>query len=134
MKTMLNRSYANTILKPMSNFLYLFRGGDEAYQKLSQEERQNHMEVWGQWMEKLQGEGHLLDGQPLAEEGMVVQNRGEVITNGPHAEGAELVGGYLIISAKDLGEATEISKSCPIFDYDGSTVEVRPILTMEEHI
>ncbi len=76
MKTMLNRSYANTILKPMSNFLYLFRGGDEAYQKLSQEERQNHMEVWGQWMEKLQGEGHLLDGQPLAEEGMVVQNRG----------------------------------------------------------
>ncbi len=120
--------------KPMSNFLYLFRGGDDAYQKLSQEEKQAHMEVWGKWMGGLQEKGHLLDGLPLDTDGKVVHNRGELVTNGPHAEGAELVGGYLIISAKDLEEATEISKGCPIFDYEGSTVEVRQILDMEEHV
>ncbi|MEM6864497.1 MAG: YciI family protein [Bacteroidota bacterium] len=118
----------------MSNFLYLFRGGDEAYQKLSQEEKQAHMEVWGKWMGGLREKGHLLDGLPLDEDGKVVHNRGELITNGPHAEGAELVGGYLIVSAKDLEEATEISKGCPIFDYDGSTVEIRQILDMEDHV
>ena len=123
----------DTKLKPMSNFLYLFRGGDDAYQKMSQEEKQAHMEVWGKWMGGLKEKGHLLDGLPLEEDGRVVHNRGEVVTNGPYAEGAELVGGYLIISADSLEEATEISKGCPIFDYEGSTVEVRRIMDLEEY-
>ena len=50
----------------MSNFLYLFRGGDESFNKLSQEEKQAHMEVWGQWMGDLREKGQLLDGLPLA--------------------------------------------------------------------
>ena len=117
----------------MSNFLYLFRGGDEHFNKLSQEEKQAHMEVWGKWMGGLQEKGHLLDGFPLAADGRVVENKGEVVTNGPFAEGAELVGGYLIVSSKDLDEATEISKGCTIFDYEGSVVEVREIVDMEDH-
>ena len=115
----------------MSNFLYLFRGGDESFNKLSQEEKQAHMEVWGKWMGELQEKGKLLDGLPLAPDGRVVEKRGEVVTNGPYAEGAELVGGYLIVSAKDLDEATEISKGCPIFDYEGSVVEIREIVDIE---
>jgi hypothetical protein len=115
----------------MSNFLYLFRGGDENFSNLSQEEKQAHMLVWQKWMGGLAEKGNLVDGEPLNAEGKVVENRGEVITDGPFAEGAELVGGYLIVSAKDLDEATEISKGCPIFDYEGSTVEVREIMSMD---
>ncbi|MCR9265571.1 MAG: YciI family protein [Flavobacteriaceae bacterium] len=115
----------------MSNFLYLFRGGDDAFDKLSQEEKQAHMEVWGAWMGGLKEKGKLLDGLPLGKDGKVVSNKGEVVTNGPFAEGAEMVGGYLIVSAKDYDEAVEISKGCPIFDYEGSFVEVREILSME---
>ncbi len=117
----------------MSNFLFLFRGGDESYNKLSQEEKQAHMQVWGSWMAGLHEKGQLVDGLPLSEKGKVVENRGEVITNGPFAEGSEMVGGYLIVSADDLEHAVEISKGCPIFDYEGSTTEVREILSMEEH-
>lgn len=117
----------------MSNFLYLFRGGDNAFHKLSQEEREAHMQLWGKWMGGLQEKGKLVDGEPLSQDGKVVKNRGEIVTNGPYAEGAEMVGGYLIVSAKDIEEATEISKGCPIFDYEGSFVEVREILTMESH-
>ena len=117
----------------MSNFLFLFRGGDDSFNKLSQEEKQAHMQVWQTWMGGLQEKGQLIDGEPLSGEGMVVKNRGEVITNGPFAEGAEMVGGYLIISADNLDHAVEISKGCPIFDYEGSTTEVRPIVSMEEH-
>ena len=113
--------------------MYLFRGGDESYQELSQEEKQAHMQVWGEWMGGLKEKGKLLDGLPLGEDGRVVHKRGEVITNGPFAEGAEVVGGYLIVVAKDIDEAVEMSKGCPIFDYDGSYVEVREILSMDGH-
>jgi len=41
------------------------------------------------------------------------------------------VGGYLVVSAKDLEHATELAKGCPIFKNDG-TVEVRPIQKMSE--
>mgnify|MGYP001796983532 CR=1 FL=1 len=119
--------------EPMSNFLYLFRGGEKAFQKLSQEEKQAHMEVWGEWMGGLKEKGQLLDGLPLAEDGKVVHQKGELVTNGPFAEGAEMVGGYLIVSANTMDEAVEISKGCPIFDYEGSFVEVREIITMDGH-
>ena len=114
----------------MSNYLYLFRGGHEAYQSMSQEEKQAHMEVWGAWMEKLQAEGKLLDGLPLSYDGKVVREKGSVVTDGPYAEGAEMVGGYLIVNTDGLEEAVELSKGCPIFDYAGANVEVREILSM----
>ena len=115
----------------MSNFLYLFRGGEEAYQSLSPEQRQAHMQQWGAWMGQLKEKGQLVDGLPLSEDGKVVKDRGEIITNGPFAEGAEMVGGYLIVTADSLGHAAEISKGCPIFDYKGGFVEVREILSMD---
>lgn len=116
----------------MSNFLYLFRGGHETYNAMSAAEKEAHMKVWGSWMEKLREKGQLVDGLPLAEEGKVVENRGEIITNGPFAEGAEMVGGYLIVTAGNLHQAVEISKGCPIFDYGGTT-EVREIMSMDNH-
>ena len=41
-----------------------------------------------------------------------------------------MVGGYVIVNAKDMNEAVEISKGCPIFNENGK-VEVRPIQKME---
>lgn len=117
----------------MSNFLYLFRGGDKAYERMSQNERQAHMELWGAWMENLQQKGKLVDGQPLGPEGKVVHDRGALVTDGPFVEGSEVVGGYLIVSAVDLEEATDISKGCPIFDYSGAFIEIREIQDMENH-
>ena len=117
----------------MSNFLYLFRGGDEAFNALSQEEKQAHMELWLSWMGGLREKGTLVDGLPLSEDGRVVRKRGELVTNGPFAEGAEMVGGYLIVSAASLDDAAEISKGCPIFDYDGAFVEVREIQSLDDH-
>ncbi|MEM9685385.1 MAG: YciI family protein [Bacteroidota bacterium] len=114
----------------MSNFLYLFRGGDARRMEQSPEEKQEHMQKWGMWMGALKEKGQLVDGLPLASEGKVVENAGEVITDGPFAEGAEVVGGYLIVTADGLDKAVEISKGCPIFEHEG-TVEVREILSMD---
>ena len=53
-----------------------------------------------------------------------------VVTDGPYVEVKEAIGGYSIIKASSLEEATELSKGCPILSVGGS-VEVRPIIPME---
>ncbi len=114
----------------MSNFLYLFRGGDRKWTDQSPEEMQVHMQKWGAWMGGLKEKGQLVDGLPLAKEGKVVEKAGAVVTDGPFAEGAEIVGGYLIVTADDLSAAVEVSKGCPIFEHEGN-VEVREIMSMD---
>jgi hypothetical protein len=114
----------------MEDFLYIFRGGDARDASQSPELMQQHMQKWMKWMEELGKNGRLVGGEPLHMEGAVVKGGGKVITDGPYAEGKELVGGYLIVKASNLKEAAELSKECPIFEYDG-TVEVRPIQKME---
>ncbi|UII34328.1 YciI family protein [Fulvivirga ulvae] len=113
----------------MKEFMYLFRGGDARRAQESPEAWQAHMQKWMTWMENLKNEGTLVGGLPLNQEGKVVEKAGEVITDGPFTEGKEVVGGYLIVKAKDLDHAVEISKQCPIFEHEGST-EVREIMSM----
>lgn len=114
----------------MTKYLYLFRGGDAHRATQSPEDMQAHMQKWGAWMQGLAQSGTLVDGLPLGNGGRIVSNNGETVTDGPFAEGAEIVGGYLIVNAESLEGATEISKSCPIFEHKG-TVEVREIMSME---
>ncbi|MBC8767435.1 hypothetical protein H4O18_05470 [Arenibacter sp. BSSL-BM3] len=114
----------------MSNFLFLFRGGDAARRNQTPEEMQAEMQKWGAWMGGLKEKGQLVDGLPLAKEGNVVKKGGEVITDGPFAEGSEVVGGYLIVTSNDQKGAVEISKGCPIFEHGGN-VEVRQIMSMD---
>jgi hypothetical protein len=71
-------------------------------------------------------QGKFIAGQPLQNGGQVVAGIAKVITDGPFAEGKEIVGGYLIVRAADRPEAVEICKGCPIFEH-GGIVEVRTI-------
>ena len=114
----------------MTKFMYLFRGGHDNMQKMSPEEMQEHMGKWKTWMSALAEKSVLVDGLPLSREGKKVKDFGNVITDGPYAEGAEIVGGYLIVNAENLDHAVEISKQCPIFE-NGGQVEVREILSMD---
>jgi hypothetical protein len=56
-----------------------------------------------------------------------VKGKQKIITDGPFAEAKELVGGYTLIEARDLEQAVELSKGCPILEVDGA-VEVRPVM------
>ena len=111
----------------MSEFLYVYRGGSRA--GLSPEQMQQVMQKWMTWMQGLAEKGHLKDrGHPLEAGGKLVNGRSKNVTDGPYAE-KDLVGGYSLIEAHDLAQATELSKGCPILERDGS-VEVRPIMQM----
>lgn len=60
-------------------------------------------------------------------EGKTVQGKKPLVTDGPFAEGKELLGGYFIIKAESLEEATELAFGYPDFDMQGS-VEIREIM------
>ncbi len=108
----------------MSNFIYIFRGGQTP--NASPEAMQAQMQKWMNWIQRLKEKGTYITGEPLQPGGKVVSSAKKIITDGPFAEGKEVVAGFFLIRAESLDEATEISKDCPVFDTGGS-VEVRAI-------
>ena len=111
----------------MSEFVYLYRGGDN---ERSPEQAQQMMQKWMKWLTGLAEKGHIKDqGQPLERTGKLVKGKQKTVTDGPFAEAKDGVGGYTLIQARDLEQAAELSKGCPIFEVDGA-VEVRPVMKM----
>jgi len=106
--------------------MLLLRGGI-SNRDLSAEQLQVQIEKYMSWIDSLRKKGHFLAGEPLEEEGKILSGRNaQTITDGLFTESKEAVGGYVIISARDLDAAVEVSKDCPIFG-NGGTMEVRPI-------
>ena len=111
----------------MSEFLFLYRSKGPSG---SPEELQRQMEKWSAWFRSLEAQGVLKDvGQPLERTGKLVSGRPRTVNDGPFAEAKDAIGGYSLIEAADLAQASEIAKGCPAIDADGA-VEVRPIRTM----
>ena len=85
---------------------------------------------WVAWIKELGEKGHIKDpGQPLERTGKLVKGKQKIVTDGPYAEAKDLVGGYMLVEARDLAHAVELSSGCPILE-TGGLVEVRPILKM----
>jgi hypothetical protein len=51
----------------------------------------------------------------------------KVVVDGPYAEAKDLVLGFIVVEARDLAQATELSMGCPMLDGSGS-VEIRPVI------
>lgn len=114
----------------MSEYLYLFRGGDPANQNFSEEQRQAHMQKWGAWMQKLTETGHFKGGNPLAQGATMLSGAsGETVTDGPFSDSNEVIGGYIIVKSESREEAIELAKGCPIYE-NGGKVELREIIEM----
>ncbi|MET0792827.1 MAG: YciI family protein [Polyangiaceae bacterium] len=113
----------------MSEFVFLFRTGlAESELAMGTPERAaKSLQVWLAWLRELESGGHLkAPGQPLATTGKVVRGPSGVITDGPFAEAKDLVLGFIVVEARDIDEAAELAKGCPIARGGGS-VEVRPV-------
>lgn len=116
----------------MSDFIFLFRSTDAQAEAamVDGERAQKSLALWLSWLRELEQKGHLKHpGQPLERTGKVVRGREQaepIISDGPYAETKELVLGFIVVSARDLAQAAELAKTCPIVA-GGGAVEVRPV-------
>ncbi|GAA0562931.1 YciI family protein [Chitinophaga japonensis] len=111
----------------MKDYLLLFRGGPQ-YIPSAEQPQAPISPDWRNWMETLVKNGRFVAGQRLVgDTGAVLKGRKTQLTDGPYAEGKEVVAGYLIIKANDLEEAAALLKGCPIFEHDDASTEIREI-------
>ncbi|HYJ38387.1 MAG TPA: YciI family protein [Chitinophagaceae bacterium] len=110
----------------MKDFMLIFIGGSDAM-NLSPEEMQNHMGKWFGWIDKLKAANKYVAGEALTPGGKTVKGKKPVVTDGPFAEAKEVVGGFFIVKANSIEEASEIAKDCPDLPLNG-TVEIREVM------
>lgn len=84
---------------------------------------------------KLAERGHLLLASPLAPPSSALTlkvRQGQLTTtDGPFTESREHLGGFLLIEARDFGEATQLASQVPIARY--GSIEVRALSDIPEH-
>lgn len=110
-------------------YMFIFQGG--SYDGLSPEETQKQMQKWFSWIDKLRADGKYQGGEALTKGGKILSLKGgNIAVDGPFAESKESVGGFFVIEASDLNEATEIAKEYPDFQFGGK-VQVREVMKIE---
>lgn len=113
----------------MANFMFLFRGNQAALWSMSPEEMQLTMKKWMHWKDTLEKGGHFKQtNERMDGAGKVIRGKNKAVTDGPYIEVKDSIAGYMIIEAKDMEQALDLAKGCPMLDNDGS-VEVRAFIS-----
>src|ERR1051325_10500142 len=97
---------------PPNQFLLLFRHRDDAPDPTPAEMEQKIARVMA-WLRSLKARGEFAGTNALQDEGRVLHRSVAHITDGPYIEGKEVIGGYVMINARDLDHATEIARGVP---------------------
>jgi hypothetical protein len=108
----------------MNQYLFLFRGGNEAFAKFTPADIEQDRLNWSNWMAKLVQMGHTPNGQPFSTVSRVVQ--ASYIAETSFGDSSSVVAGYVLLQALDIEAAVELAKISPIIAL-GGTVEIREI-------
>jgi len=110
----------------MKDFLFVYRADLSAIPERSPEEMQANTKRWMDWIGGIAAQNKLTDrGNRLDPSGKVVKAN-HIIADGPYTEIKESIGGYSIVKANSIDEATELANGCPVLSVGGN-VEVREI-------
>ena len=111
----------------MQEFLLLVHG--KGFKDESPESIKIHLENYQNWVDKLMEQDKFIRGSRLTTTGNVILDRETIVSDGPFLESKELVGGYILIRANNLDEATEIALKCPLSEE--LPISVRPMYFYE---
>jgi len=112
----------------MKEYLLLFRNAsaENGYLATNQDMAED-MPKWQSWIGNIAMRGKLVYTAPVEYAASLVNKQD--IGVGPHKEAdSVLVSGFLICKGESLEEVQEWSKTCPIFKYPNSSVEIRPLI------
>ena len=113
----------------VKNYLLLFRGGADPAD-MTPEQMKTTRDNWMNWMGQLRKNKQLASGHPLEDGGKTLSGmKGKNVA--AFDDDKDTIGGFMVITAKDLADATRIAKGCPIFN-NGGTVELRQAAEMPE--
>jgi hypothetical protein len=80
-----------------------------------------------QWMADIRAAGALVSSHGLKAKGKVLRGRrGQNVSDGPYAEAKEIVGGYVLVRARNHAQALRLARDCPGLDYR-MAIEVRAV-------
>ena len=111
-------------------YMLLIYHDEQTWNRHTEPERQEIYREYRQLIQELQSNGQYLVGdqlQPTKTASTVrVRDHKKLVTDGPFAETREQLGGFFLIDAKDLAEATSIAARIPSARM--GSVEVRPVV------
>ncbi len=113
-------------------YLLLIYGAESDWNKLSEAEAGKMTKAFGEFSQSIVASGNYKGGNRLHDVAKAttvrVRNGKTLTTDGPFAETKEQLGGYYLIDAKDLDEATAIAARIPSARF--GSIEVRPVFEM----
>jgi hypothetical protein len=116
--------------KNQMKYMLLIYHDEQSWNAVSEAERQQIYLEFRQLRAELQSRGQFVTGsqlQPVTTATTVrVRDGKELVTDGPFAETHEQLGGYFLIEAGNLDEATSIAARIP--SARTGTIEVRPLV------
>ncbi|MCU1267433.1 MAG: hypothetical protein JWM21_3751 [Acidobacteria bacterium] len=109
-------------------YMLLIYDAEQDWGKLSEAQQRRMYAEYGQFTQEIKASGHYVTGaqlHPITTASSVrVRDGQQLVTDGPFAETHEQLGGYYLIEAANLDEATAIAARIPSARF--GTVEVRP--------
>ena len=110
----------------MKKFVLTFFGGNMALRydnlgKADPEAQKKHSAAWGEWMSALMKAEQLETGYPLQSDGKRIDADGVRDHHFPYTT----EGGFIVIKAESLDQASEIARSSPIIN-NGGYILARP--------
>jgi hypothetical protein len=107
-------------------------GSEEAWSGRSEEELKALYGRIGEWWDEQVDAGRIIEGHELqpsatATTVRIGQDGSATVTDGPFAEGKEMVGGYGILDVPDLDAALAVASTWPAPD----ALEIRPIVVRD---
>ena len=110
-------------------YMLLIYHNEQSWNSVTEGERQQIYAEYRKLRGELEARGQFVTGsqlQPITTATSVrVRDGKELITDGPFAETHEALGGYFLVEAADLDEATSIAARIP--SARTGTIEVRPL-------
>ncbi|MEN3329482.1 MAG: hypothetical protein V7638_4289 [Acidobacteriota bacterium] len=111
-------------------YMLLIYHDEQSWSAITEAERQQIYGDFRKLREELLARGQFVTGsqlQPISTATSVrVRDGKELVTDGPFAETHEQLGGYFLVEAENLDEATSIAARIP--SAKTGTIEVRPLV------
>jgi len=115
-------------------YLCLIYEDEKAWQTMSEADMQKGMAEYNAFTESIKKNGNCVGGEALqptkTAKAVRVRNGKLSATDGPYVETKEQLGGYYLITAKDLNDAVQVASRIPGAKH--GTIEVRPIMEFDQ--